>query len=115
ESSADFSAEEAEEVARIVGIGAVKYADLSVAHDTSYTFDLDRMLAPFGNTAPYLQYAGARIRSIGRKAEAEGVSAAELATARSEEHTSELQSRFDLVCRLLLEKKKTPAQELQHT
>ena len=39
------------------------------------------MLAPFGNTAPYLQYAGARIRSIGRKAEAEGVSAAELATA----------------------------------
>ena len=81
ESSADFSAEEAEEVARIVGIGAVKYADLSVAHDTSYTFDLDRMLAPFGNTAPYLQYAGARIRSIGRKAEAEGVRAEELATA----------------------------------
>ena len=81
ESSADFSAEEAEEVARIVGIGAVKYADLSVAHDTSYTFDLDRMLAPFGNTAPYLQYAGARIRSIGRKAEAEGIRAEELATA----------------------------------
>ncbi|UVI36120.1 arginine--tRNA ligase [Brevibacterium spongiae] len=73
ESNVDFSAEEAEEVARIVGIGAVKYADLSVAHDTSYTFDLDRMLAPIGNTAPYLQYAGARIRSIGRKAEAEGI------------------------------------------
>src|SRR5699024_4522540 len=52
-----------------------------VAHDTSYTFDLDRMLAPFGNTAPYLQYAGARIRSIGRKAEAEGIRAEELATA----------------------------------
>ncbi|MBR7503169.1 arginine--tRNA ligase, partial [Mycobacterium tuberculosis] len=64
ESNVEFSPEEADEVARIVGIGAVKYADLSVAHDTSYTFDLDRMLAPIGNTAPYLQYAGARIRSI---------------------------------------------------
>ena len=81
DSNVDFSAEEAEEVARIVGIGAVKYADLSVAHDTSYTFDLDRMLAPIGNTAPYLQYAGARIRSIGRKAEAEGVETARVENA----------------------------------
>lgn len=68
ESSIEFSPEEEAETAAIVGIGAVKYADLSVAHDTSYTFDLDRMLAPIGNTAPYLQYAGARIRSILRKA-----------------------------------------------
>lgn len=81
ESHVDFTPEEADEVARIVGIGAVKYADLSVAHDTSYTFDLDRMLAPIGNTAPYLQYAGARIRSIGRKAEAEGVDASQIANA----------------------------------
>lgn len=81
ESSVDFGPEEADEVARIVGIGAVKYADLSVAHDTSYTFDLDRMLAPIGNTAPYLQYAGARIRSIGRRAEAEGVDASQVANA----------------------------------
>ena len=81
ESSVDFEPAEADEVARIVGIGAVKYADLSVAHDTSYTFDLDRMLAPIGNTAPYLQYAGARIRSIGRKAEAEGVDASQVANA----------------------------------
>lgn len=81
ESSVDFGPEEADEVARIVGIGAVKYADLSVAHDTSYTFDLDRMLAPIGNTAPYLQYAGARIRSIGRKAEVEGVDASQVANA----------------------------------
>ncbi|WP_025779687.1 arginine--tRNA ligase [Brevibacterium sp. VCM10] len=81
ESHVDFTPEEADEVARIVGIGAVKYADLSVAHDTSYTFDLDRMLAPIGNTAPYLQYAGARIRSIGRKAEAEGVDASQVANA----------------------------------
>ncbi|MGC2938997.1 MULTISPECIES: arginine--tRNA ligase [unclassified Brevibacterium] len=81
DSNVDFGAEEADEVARIVGIGAVKYADLSVAHDTSYTFDLDRMLAPIGNTAPYLQYAGARIRSIGRKAEAEGIDSARVAQA----------------------------------
>lgn len=81
ESSVDFEPAEADEVARIVGIGAVKYADLSVAHDTSYTFDLDRMLAPIGNTAPYLQYAGARIRSIGRKAEAEGVDSSQVANA----------------------------------
>ncbi|WP_152346168.1 arginine--tRNA ligase [Brevibacterium sp. CFH 10365] len=81
ESHVDFGAEEADEVARIVGIGAVKYADLSVAHDTSYTFDLDRMLAPIGNTAPYLQYAGARIRSIGRRAEAEGINSSQVANA----------------------------------
>jgi len=51
-------------IARAVGIGAVKYADLSVKHDTEYTFDFDRMLALTGNTGPYLQYAVARIRSI---------------------------------------------------
>ncbi|MBB4934041.1 arginyl-tRNA synthetase [Lipingzhangella halophila] len=54
-------------IAREVGIGAVKYADLSVSHDTEYTFDFDRMLALHGNTGPYLQYAAARIRSIFRK------------------------------------------------
>ena len=55
-------------VAPQVGIGAVKYADLSVAHDSEYVFDLDRMLSQVGNTAPYLQYAAARIRSIFRTA-----------------------------------------------
>ncbi|GAA1764291.1 MULTISPECIES: arginine--tRNA ligase [Streptomonospora] len=54
-------------IAREVGIGAVKYADLSVSHDTEYVFDYDRMLALNGNTGPYLQYATARIRSIFRK------------------------------------------------
>ncbi|MBV2364957.1 arginine--tRNA ligase [Streptomonospora nanhaiensis] len=54
-------------IAREVGIGAVKYADLSVSHDTEYVFDYDRMLALNGNTGPYLQYAAARIRSIFRK------------------------------------------------
>ena len=47
----------------------LKYADLSVARDTGYVFDFDRMLALNGNTAPYLQYAAARIRSIFRRAE----------------------------------------------
>ncbi len=56
------------DVARQVGIAAVKYADLSVSHDSEYTFDLDRMVSLTGNTGPYLQYAAARIRSILRKA-----------------------------------------------
>jgi arginyl-tRNA synthetase len=56
------------EIAEAVGIGAVKYADLSTAHDTEYVFDFDRMLALTGNTGPYLQYAAARCRSIFRKA-----------------------------------------------
>ena len=47
---------------------AVKYADLSVAHDSEYVFDLDRMVSLTGNTGPYLQYAAARIRSIFRSA-----------------------------------------------
>jgi arginyl-tRNA synthetase len=55
-------------IAPQVGIGAVKYADLSVAHDSEYVFDLDRMVALTGNTGPYLQYAAARVRSILRSA-----------------------------------------------
>lgn len=56
-----------QEIAHAVGMGAVKYADLSISHDSEYVFDFDRMLAFTGNTAPYLQYAQARIRSIFRK------------------------------------------------
>jgi arginyl-tRNA synthetase len=56
-------------VARAVGIGAIKYADLSSDRIKDYVFDWDRMLAFEGNTAPYLQYAHARICSILRKAE----------------------------------------------
>ncbi|MFC4592331.1 arginine--tRNA ligase [Sphaerisporangium corydalis] len=57
------------EIAHTVGMGAVKYADLSVSHDSEYIFDYDRMLAFSGNTGPYMQYATARIRSIFRKGE----------------------------------------------
>lgn len=64
----ELTEEERAVTARQVGIGAVKYADLSVGHDTEYVFDFDRMLALSGNTGPYVQYAAARIRSILRKA-----------------------------------------------
>jgi arginyl-tRNA synthetase len=55
-------------VARAVGVGAVKYADLAGDRRKDYAFGFDRMLAMDGNTAPYLQYAVARIRSIFRRA-----------------------------------------------
>ena len=57
------------EIAEVVGVGAVKYADLSGNRTTDYVFDLDRMLATDGNTATYMQYAYARCRAIFRKGE----------------------------------------------
>jgi arginyl-tRNA synthetase len=55
------------EIARVVGLGAIKYADLLPNRQSDYVFSWDKMLALHGNTAPYLQYAYARIRSIFRK------------------------------------------------
>ncbi|MFZ0616602.1 MAG: arginine--tRNA ligase [Chthoniobacterales bacterium] len=63
-----------EEVARIIGLGAVKYADLMQHRLTDYVFSWEKMLSFQGNTAPYLQNAYVRIRSIFRKATAEGIS-----------------------------------------
>jgi arginyl-tRNA synthetase len=68
----ELSPEEQEYVGHIVGVGALKYADLSTDRVKDYVFDWDRMLAFEGNTGPYLQYAHARIRSILRKAESDG-------------------------------------------
>ena len=68
EARPDLPEEIRAEIAPQVGVGAVKYADLSVAHDSEYAFDLDRMVALIGNTGPYLQYAAARPRSILRTA-----------------------------------------------
>ena len=65
----DLTGDEKEEIARIIGIGAVKYADLSQYRMTDYVFSWDKMLSLHGNTAPYLQNAYVRIRSIFRKAE----------------------------------------------
>ncbi len=67
EKNPDLSAAEQKEIARIVGVGAVKYADLSQNRQSDYLFSWDRMLALQGNTAPYLLYAYTRVRSIFRK------------------------------------------------
>ena len=66
----ELSSAELDQIARAVGIGAVKYADLSSDRIKDYIFDYDRMLALEGNTAPYLQYAYVRVQSILRKANA---------------------------------------------
>jgi arginyl-tRNA synthetase len=76
EREADLSAGERATVARQVGIGAVKYADLSKNRTSDYVFSWEHMLSFEGNTAPYLQYACTRVRSIFRKA---GIDAAALA------------------------------------
>src|SRR5580704_5902676 len=68
DAAARFGPAELDEVAEAVGIGAVKYADLSTARDSAYVFDWGRMISFRGNTGPYLQYATARIRSIFRRA-----------------------------------------------
>jgi arginyl-tRNA synthetase len=63
----DLSAEERRRIAEVVGLGAVKYADLSQNRTSDYIFNWDKMLAMDGNTATYMQYAYARVRSIFRK------------------------------------------------
>ena len=68
EKNPDISESERAEISRMIGIGSVKYADLSVDRNKNYVFDWDKMLSFEGNTAPYLQYAHARICSIFRKA-----------------------------------------------
>jgi arginyl-tRNA synthetase len=67
EKSPDLSGEDRLAIGRVVGIGAVKYADLSQHRMTDYIFSWDKMLSLQGNTAPYLQNAYVRCRSIFRK------------------------------------------------
>jgi arginyl-tRNA synthetase len=69
EKSSDLSEAQRKEIARVVGLGAVKYADLLPNRQSDYIFNWDKMLALQGNTAPYLLYAYARIKSIFRKLE----------------------------------------------
>jgi arginyl-tRNA synthetase len=76
-----FGPAELDAVAEAVGIGAVKYADLSTARESAYLFDWDRMISFRGNTGPYLQYATARIRSIFRRADAGAAGAADAENA----------------------------------
>jgi arginyl-tRNA synthetase len=70
EKSSELPEEQRKEIARVVGLGAVKYADLLPNRQSDYIFSWDKMLALQGNTAPYLLYAYARIKSIFRKSEA---------------------------------------------
>jgi len=67
EKSPDLPEAERRKIARVVGIGAVKYADLSQNRLSDYVFSWDKMLSLDGNTAPYMQYAYARVQSIFRK------------------------------------------------
>ena len=96
EKNSDLSADEAAEIAKIVGIGAVKFAELSQGRLTDYVFAWDRMLALQGDTAPYLQYSSVRIRSIFRKLDG-GFDAtkAEIVLEKDEEiHLARLHARF---------------------
>ena len=81
-------------VARLLGIGAVKYADLSTDRVRDYVFDWDRMLSFDGNTAPYLQYAHARICSIFRRAGVERASTSSARVVLSEPQERELALRL---------------------
>jgi len=73
EKNPDLPAERKLKIANAVGIGAVKYADFSNNRTSDYVFSFDKMLAMDGNTAPYMQYAYARIKSIERKARSRDV------------------------------------------
>jgi len=64
----EYDEKELEEIAKVVGIGSLKYADLSINRQSNYIFDWDKMLSLDGNTALYMQYAYARINSILNKA-----------------------------------------------
>ena len=68
----DFGAEEVEAIAHSVAIAAIKFADLQAFRGTSYVFDIDRFVSFEGKTGPYLLYQAVRIKSILRKAEAQG-------------------------------------------
>jgi arginyl-tRNA synthetase len=68
ERNPELDDEAVDRIVQAIGIGAVKYADLSTDRTKDYVFDLDRMLSFDGNTAPYLQYAHTRIQSIFRRA-----------------------------------------------
>ncbi|HCM61600.1 MAG TPA: arginine--tRNA ligase [Morganella sp. (in: Bacteria)] len=68
EKNSDMAEDELKQLAEVVGIGAVKYADLSKSRTTDYIFDWDNMLAFEGNTAPYMQYAYTRVASVFKRA-----------------------------------------------
>ncbi len=105
EKNPDLKGAEAAEIASIVGIGAVKFAELSQNRLTDYVFAWDRMLALQGDTAPYLQYSSVRVRSIFRKLDtAFDAASAEIVLRENEEiHLARLHARFGEILPTVLE------------
>ncbi|UNC49742.1 arginine--tRNA ligase [Enterobacter huaxiensis] len=94
EKNPDMPADELEKLANAVGIGAVKYADLSKNRTTDYIFDWDNMLAFEGNTAPYMQYAYTRVLSVFRKADIDESVLANAAVTITEDREAQLAARL---------------------
>jgi len=97
EKNPDLPEDERRAIAQTVGVGAVQYADLSQNRSSNYVFSWEKMLALDGNTAPYLLYAIARIRSIFRKANATPGDAASEAGATAPETPAEISLARKLV------------------
>jgi len=94
EKNPDMPADELEKLANAVGIGAVKYADLSKNRTTDYIFDWDNMLAFEGNTAPYMQYAYTRVLSVFRKANIDESVLASATVSITEDREAQLAARL---------------------
>ena len=94
EKNPDMPANELEKLANAVGIGAVKYADLSKNRTTDYIFDWDNMLAFEGNTAPYMQYAYTRVLSVFRKADIDESALANAQVIINEDREAQLAARL---------------------
>lgn len=94
EKNPDMPADELEKLANAVGIGAVKYADLSKNRTTDYIFDWDNMLAFEGNTAPYMQYAYTRVLSVFRKADIDESTLAPAPVVITEDREAQLAARL---------------------
>ncbi|AYL66458.1 MULTISPECIES: arginine--tRNA ligase [Citrobacter] len=94
EKNPDMPTDELEKLANAVGIGAVKYADLSKNRTTDYIFDWDNMLAFEGNTAPYMQYAYTRVLSVFRKAEIDESTLANAQVIINEDREAQLAARL---------------------
>ncbi|HHV8036888.1 TPA: arginine--tRNA ligase [Salmonella enterica] len=94
EKNPDMPADELEKLANAVGIGAVKYADLSKNRTTDYIFDWDNMLAFEGNTAPYMQYAYTRVLSVFRKADIDEQALASAPVIIGEDREAQLAARL---------------------
>ncbi|CNE42462.1 arginyl-tRNA synthetase [Yersinia nurmii] len=94
EKNPDMPADELAEVVNAVGIGAVKYADLSKSRTTDYVFDWDNMLALDGNTAPYMQYAYTRVVSVFKRAGVVDASSLTLPLVITEDREAALATRL---------------------